>query len=188
MKPRKPTLETPLPAEEIAVFRDAVSDATPLPPHGKAQHPPRRRKPVPQQALPDERQAAGDSLSDHISSEAALDGDEEQSFLRPGMSRQDLRKLRRGHWGNQGELDLHGMTSDEARQSLVEFLNHAQEHSLRCVRIIHGKGLSSKNREPVLKNKVRSWLMQRGEVLAFTEARPVDGGGGAVVVLLKVGG
>ena len=103
------------------------------------------------------------------------------------MPRLTLRKLRRGHWVVQAQLDLHGMTSDEARMNLVAFLNACKKNGHRCIRIIHGKGLGSKNREPVLKIKVRNWLMQRDEILAFTQARQVDGGGGAVVVLLKSG-
>jgi DNA-nicking Smr family endonuclease len=85
----------------------------------------------------------------------------------------------------QDQLDLHGLTVVEARELLIMFLNECRRHDARCVRIIHGKGLRSKNREPVLRNKVASWLMQRDEVLAFCQARRADGGSGAVVVLLK---
>ena len=85
----------------------------------------------------------------------------------------------------QDELDLHGHTALEARESLVRFLNDCLRNGARCVRIIHGKGLRSKNREPVLKTKVANWLIQRNEVLAFCQARQVDGGSGAVMVLLK---
>jgi DNA-nicking Smr family endonuclease len=96
-----------------------------------------------------------------------------------------MRKLRSGHWGNQGELDLHGLTAAEAKLELIRFLQHCQKNSLRCVRIIHGKGLRSKNQEPVLKNKVAHWLMQRDEILAFCQARAADGGSGAMLVLLR---
>jgi DNA-nicking Smr family endonuclease len=77
------------------------------------------------------------------------------------------------------------LRADEARIALAEFLLHCSRNERRCVRIIHGKGLRSKNREPVLKHKLRHWLMQREDVLAFCQARPVDGGSGAVIVLLK---
>ena len=87
----------------------------------------------------------------------------------------------------QDELDLHGLTSIEARALLVEFLNDCRRSGARCVRVIHGKGLRSKNREPILKTKVANWLIQRDEVLAFCQARQADGGGGAVIVLLKAG-
>jgi DNA-nicking Smr family endonuclease len=85
----------------------------------------------------------------------------------------------------QDQLDLHGLRSEEARQLLAAFLNEALAKGLRCVCIVHGKGLRSENREPVLKRKVGNWLAQRDEVLAFVQARPEDGGSGAVVVLLK---
>jgi DNA-nicking Smr family endonuclease len=94
-------------------------------------------------------------------------------------------RLRRGVWSVQGELDLHHLNRDEARDALSEFLNEARSYGWRCVRIVHGKGLSSPNREPVLKGKVRRWLAQRDEVLAYSEAPRHAGGSGAVLVLLK---
>ena len=96
-----------------------------------------------------------------------------------------MRKLRRGHWVIQGQLDLHGMRREEARDALGEFLRNAMKRGMRCVRIIHGKGLGSVNKEPVLKNKVRNWLVQKEEVIAFCQARASDGGAGALVVLLR---
>lgn len=173
-----------LPPEETSLFREAVRDAELLPDPGKVQPPAPRAKPYPKQSRHDEQHALVDSLSDHITWEEAETGDA-LCFVRPGLTRQTLRKLKRGHWATQGELDLHGMVSDEARMNLVTFLAECRKRDARCVRIIHGKGLSSKNREPVLKHKVRNWLMQRDDVLAFCQARPVDGGSGAVVVLLK---
>ena len=105
--------------------------------------------------------------------------------MRPGLGADVLVRLRRGHWSVQGELDLHRLTSSEAHDALADFLFDARSRGLRCVRIIHGKGLSSPNREPVLKSKVRRWLSQWDEVLAYCEAPRHGGGGGAVVVLLK---
>jgi DNA-nicking Smr family endonuclease len=109
----------------------------------------------------------------------------EQTFLRKGLSGDVLARLRRGHWSVQAELDLHRLNRDEARDALSEFLNEARSGGLRCVRVVHGKGLSSPNREPVLKGKVRRWLSQRDEVLAYCEAPRHAGGSGAVLVLLK---
>jgi DNA-nicking Smr family endonuclease len=100
---------------------------------------------------------------------------------------QTLRRLRRGHWVIQDELDLHGHTTAEARTAVAAFLQACLRDAVRCIRIIHGKGLRSKNREPILKTKVANWLRQREEVLAFCQARPTDGGSGAVIVLLKSG-
>ena len=108
-----------------------------------------------------------------------------QTFLRRGLGTDILVKLRRGHWTVQGVLDLHGMTTDEAHDTLADFLLEARNRGLRCVRIIHGKGLTSPNREPVLKGKVRRWLSQWDDVLAYCEAARHAGGGGAVVVLLR---
>jgi DNA-nicking Smr family endonuclease len=108
----------------------------------------------------------------------------EQTFRRAGLGADIVSKLRRGHWAVQAELDLHWHTTDEARAALALFLVEARSHRWRCVRVIHGKGLSSPNREPVLKGKVRRWLTQRNEVLAYCEAPRHGGGSGAVLVLL----
>ena len=174
----------PLSEEESSLFRSAIADTRPLPDSGKTHFPSHRPRPIPQQTLLDERQVLVDSLSDHIPWELA-ETCEELSYLRSGMAPLTLRKLRRGHWVIQAELDLHGLNRVEARESLVNFLNECKKHGLRCVRVIHGKGLGSRNREPVLKLKVASWLMQRDEILAFCQARPFDGGSGAAIVLLK---
>ncbi len=85
----------------------------------------------------------------------------------------------------QGEIDLHGHTTDEAHDALADFLDDARQHGYRCVRVIHGKGLTSPNREPVLKGKVRAWLSHWDDVLAYCEAPPHAGGGGAVLILLR---
>jgi DNA-nicking Smr family endonuclease len=109
----------------------------------------------------------------------------EHSFLRPGVSRKTLKQLRRGHWNTDDQLDLHGFTRDEALRELDEFLDTCSMRGFRCVQIIHGKGLNSKNREPVLKTLVWSRLKQHSYVLAFCQAGPADGGSGAVIVLFK---
>lgn len=173
------------PADGPMLFRRAVADATPLPPANRAELARPRPKPVARQRLRDEQQVLVDALADPWDWEAAVSTGEELFFSRPGVPTAALRKLRRGGWVIKGELDLHGHTGDEARVALAAFLNRCMKDDRRCVRIIHGKGLGSKNRLPVLKNKVRHWLMQREDVLAFCQARTVDGGAGAVVVLLK---
>jgi len=108
----------------------------------------------------------------------------EQTFRRPGLGADVVSKLRRGHWAVQAELDLHWHTSDQAHTALALFLAEARSRGWRCVRVIHGKGLSSPNREPVLKGRVRRWLARRNEVLGYCEAPPNGGGSGAVLVLL----
>jgi DNA-nicking Smr family endonuclease len=176
----------PKPQHDGAVlFRRAVADAIPLPPSNRADIARPRPKPIARQRLRDEQQVLIDALSDPWDWEAALSTGEELVFVRPGVPTAALRKLRRGGWVIRGELDLHGHTGDEARIALAAFLNRCMLEDRRCVRIIHGKGYGSKNRLPVLKNKVRHWLMQREDVLAFCQARTVDGGAGAVIVLLK---
>jgi DNA-nicking Smr family endonuclease len=173
--------------EDGDVFQELFANVTPLRAHGRIIHPTARRKPIPEQHLRDERAALADSLSDHITWDIGTESGDQLVYLRNGLSPQTLRKLRRGHWVIQAELDLHGHITSEAREALVEFLKACRRDGARCVRIIHGKGLRSKNREPVLKTKVANWLIQRDEVLAFCQARQVDGGGGAVIVLLKTG-
>ncbi|WP_324778628.1 Smr/MutS family protein [Thiobacillus sedimenti] len=173
------------PVDGPLLFRRAVADAIPLPPSGRAELARPRPQPVARQRRADERQVLVDVLADPWDWEAAVSTGEELFFARPGVPTAAVRKLRRGGWVIRGELDLHGHTGEEARIALATFLNRCMIEDRRCVRIIHGKGLGSKNRLPVLKNKVRHWLMQREDVLAFCQARAVDGGSGAVIVLLK---
>lgn len=176
----------PKPQPDGAVlFRRAVADAVPLSPSGRADIARPRPKPIAHQRQADERQVLVDALSDPWDWETAVSTGEELLYSRPGVPTAALRKLRRGGWVIRGELDLHGHTGDEARIAVAAFLNRCMLEDRRCVRIIHGKGHGSKNRLPVLKNKVRHWLMQREDVLAFCQARTVDGGAGAVIVLLK---
>ncbi|MDA8129067.1 MAG: Smr/MutS family protein [Betaproteobacteria bacterium] len=173
------------PIDGTLLFRRAVAGAVPLPPPNRADVARPRPRPVARQRRADERQVLVDALSDPWDWEAAVSTGEELFFARPGVPIAALRKLRRGGWVIKGELDLHGHTGDEARVALAAFLNRCMIEDRRCVRVIHGKGHGSKNRLPVLKNKVRHWLMQREDVLAFCQARTVDGGSGAVIVLLK---
>ena len=173
------------PVDGAMLFRRAVADVVPLPPPNRAEIPRPRPKPVAHQRRSDEQQALVDALSDPWDWDAVLSTGEELFFSRPGVPTAAVRKLRRGGWVIKGELDLHGHAGNEARMALAAFLNRCMIEDRRCVRIIHGKGHGSKNRLPVLKNKVRHWLMQREDVLAFCQARTVDGGAGAVIVLLK---
>src|SRR5882672_371652 len=172
-------------ADEQALLRDALKGVAPLRNPGKASLQRRPPAPIPVQTLREDEQVLQDSLSDQIPMEVGLETGEELVFLRNGLSNQILKKLRRGYWATQDYLDLHGLRTEEARALLVSFLNDALKHGLRCVRIVHGKGLRSRNAEPVLKRKIGNWLGQRDEVLAFVQARPEDGGSGAVMVLLK---
>lgn len=144
--------------------------------------------PLPLQRERDEAQALRESMSDEFDISTLLDVDDQLSFRRPGMGLDVTRKLRAGSWSIQRQLDLHGLRRDEAREALGQFIRLAQRTGLRCVRIVHGKGLGSPGKHPVLKGRVQSWLVQKKEVLAFVQARPADGGAGALVVLLQPGG
>lgn len=170
---------------EADLFRRSIGDVTPLPPIDK--HPQQITPPLPlaRHHLADEQAALRESLSDEFTVETLLDTDAALSYARAGVGSDVVRKLRRGHWVIQSQLDLHGLRTDEARDALGEFLRVAGRRGIRCVRVIHGKGLGSVNKEPVLKNKVRNWLAQKDEVLAFCQAKAADGGSGALVVLLK---
>ena len=167
------------------VLGQLLPDVTPLPRLNRAHIAKSQPGPDAKQRLRDDRAVLDASLSDIDPWDSGFEAGDELNFLRPGLATGTLRKLRRGQWLTQNEIDLHGLTVAEARPALVEFLNACLHDGLRCVRIIHGKGLGSKNGEPVLKRKVAGWLMQRDEILAFCQARRTEGGGGAVVVLLK---
>jgi DNA-nicking Smr family endonuclease len=145
---------------------------------------PTRPAPVPVQQQRDEQAVMREALSDEFDVETLLDTDEALSFRRPGLGPDVVRKLRRGDWRLQGQLDLHGLRREDARQALADFIREAHKSGWRCVRVVHGKGLGSPGKTPVLKNRVNSWLVQKKEVMAFAQARPADGGAGALVVLL----
>jgi DNA-nicking Smr family endonuclease len=169
-----------------AAFREAVGAVRPVRKTDKVLLRPAPKQPVPLQHQQDETRALAESLGDDSANSAMEEKGDASTFLRPGLSRQVLRRLRGGHWVAQHELDLHGHTAAQAKPRVAEFLAQALRKGVRCVRIIHGKGLRNlSEREPVLKNKVRLWLSQREDVLAYAEARPADGGSGAVVVLLR---
>ena len=170
---------------EADIFRNSIGKVEPLRQPEKALLPPVPPLPIARQHLADEQAALMESLSDEFTLETLLDTDEELSFARPGIGSDVISKLRRGHWVIQAQLDLHGLRRDQAREALGEFLRQARRQGQRCVRIIHGKGHGSVNKEPVLKHKVRSWLAQKEEVMAFCQARPAEGGAGALVVLLR---
>jgi DNA-nicking Smr family endonuclease len=175
-------------AEQAAsVFRSEIGAVQPLNAPPRIQRPKAAPPPLPLQTRRDEAAVLDEAISDEYDPECLLDIDESVSFCRPGVSGDVVRKLRRGAWIVQAQIDLHGMRRDEARVALAEFLREAVKRGLRCIRVIHGKGLGSLNKQPVLKGRVRAWLVQKEEVIAFCQARPHDGGAGAVVVLLQPG-
>lgn len=169
---------------DLELFKEAVKGARPIKVN-KVSHQVNKPKPIPLQLMQDEQQALSDSLSDYYIPAHELESGEELLYLREGQSPVVLSKLRRGHWVIQDHIDLHGLVSDEARAYVAQFIADCKKRGIRCVRIVHGKGLGSRNKEPILKNKLRGWLMQKDEVIAYAQAKPQDGGSGAVIVLLK---
>jgi DNA-nicking Smr family endonuclease len=133
----------------------------------------------------DEQRVLREAMSDAFDVSTLLDVDDQLSFRRPGIGTDVTHKLRGGQWSIQRQLDLHGLRVDEAREALGQFIRLSHRTGLRCVRVVHGKGLGSPGKTPVLKGRVQSWLVQKKEVLAFVQARPAEGGAGALVVLLQ---
>ena len=176
-------------ATEITLFHEAVKDATPIEKNDRADT--SRPKPKPHASHREADEIAALEASQlamypsPMSWDIGADIEDEQSFLRGAVSPDLLRKLRRGQWTIDAEIDLHGHSQDEAHEALMEFMRKARITGWRCVRIIHGKGLSSHQKIPVLRSKVRRWLQQKDEVLAYCEPRPNGGGSGAVLVLLR---
>jgi DNA-nicking Smr family endonuclease len=169
---------------EAQLFRQAVGPVRPLRTPNRVVARPAPAAPVARQRALDEQSVMHEAISDEFDVESLLDTDEALSYRRPGVSPEVVRKLRRGHWSLQGQIDLHGLRSDEARTALGQFIREAHKTGWRCVRVVHGKGLGSPGRTPVLKGKTQRWLVQKKEVLAFVQARASDGGAGALIVLL----
>ena len=160
-------------------FLKAVADVKPLKRTKRVALKGPAPAPVPHQRQRDEAAALAESLEGPLEIDDALETGEELSYLREGMARETLRKLRRGHWSVQDSVDLHGMTRAQAAAIVAAFLNQCLARGLRCVRIVHGKGLG------ILKAKLGKWLPQRDEVLAYCQAPANEGGSGALLVLLK---
>ena len=168
--------------EDSTLFRKAVGPVDRLD-RGRQRRPRRTlpsARPIMREA--DERAVIGELLDDPPPD---IETGDDLHHRREGIQLSVMRRLRRGHYRCQAELDLHGMVVDVARHCLAVFLGEALDRNYRCVRIIHGKGLRSGHRGPILKTKVAGWLRQRDEVLAYCSARAVDGGTGALYVLLR---
>lgn len=168
------------PEDDDALFREAMKGVLPLKDGGRHGHP--RPAPAPR---PRQREADDAAVLKEMMDGPITDLGQELSYCGPGVQDSTFRKLRRGAYHVGAELDLHGMRSDEAKLAIVRLLADSVDRGIRCVRIIHGKGLRSKGDGPVLKQRLDGWLRQRNEVLAFCSARPNDGGTGAAYVLLR---
>jgi DNA-nicking Smr family endonuclease len=172
---------------ERNLFVRAAGAVQPMRPHRRVNLAPDQPPPIPVQQQLDDERVLHEAISDEFDSSTLLDTDDALSFRRPGIGTDVTRRLRKGDWSIQGELDLHGLRREEARAALAEFIRDAHRRGWRCVRVVHGKGLGSPGKTPVLKGRVQSWLIQKSEVLAFVQARGDEGGAGALVVLLKPG-
>jgi DNA-nicking Smr family endonuclease len=169
---------------DSTLFRKSVGTVRPVTAPARvppAHDPP---QPLPFQRMQDEQAALKEAFSDDVDVESLLDTDDTLSYRHPRVGPDVPRKLRRGQWALQAEIDLHGMTRDAARTALATFLHEAHLRGARCVRVVHGKGIGSPGRVPVLKSKVRAWLVQHERVLAFVHAPGAQGGHGALLVLL----
>lgn len=172
-------------SDDVLEFRSAVRDVKPLAHALRATSAvkpgprPRRNPPAVHENLEELMPLVDSSADGHGAAGAAL------SFQRSGVQSHVLRRLRRGSFPVEDELDLHGLTQTVARDQLARFIRFNRDAGHRCVRIIHGKGYRSGARGPVLKIAVDFWLRRHFDVMAFTSARPIDGGTGALYVLLR---
>lgn len=169
---------------ERQLFKRAIGSVKPLAHTPRVSLAGEPAKPLALQQQRDHDNVLRESLSDEFDVSTLLDTDDELSYRRQGIGTDVTQKLRKGHWSLQGQIDLHGLRSDEAREALGQFIREAHKRGWRCVRVVHGKGLGSPGKTPVLKSKVQRWLVQKNEVLAFVQAKASEGGAGALVVLL----
>ncbi len=178
-KRKKPTLSS----EDKALFRASVAGTHRL--HSNKADPTRPRpNPVQRYNNDSEHPPHLDMMSDHFSI-ADVTTNEEIVFSQPGVPPSQIRKLRRGQIPPSGQLDLHGMNVEQARSALAAYIHHCHTQGIRCIHLIHGKGHGSREKTPILKNRVNRWLRQKKEVLAFCSALPRDGGTGALYILFK---
>ncbi len=177
---------------ERTLFARSVGPVAPVVARGETRRlPPEATRPPPPAPRPrqrerDDRAVLAESIgAGVIDGETLLDTDETLSFRQRGVGPDVVRKLRNGAWSVQAECDLHGLRRDPARERLRDFIQHALQAGLRCVRVVHGKGLGSPGGESVLKQDTKAWLSRRADVVAWTHARAADGGHGALLVLLR---
>jgi len=182
------------PADDSDAFRRATQAVTPLKHTGRRPPPPPAAAPASAAVAMRRAAAVGESaaradagVSDggdvsHLLSEGGT------AFVRADAAPDTARNLRRGQWPAGAELDLHGLRVGQARHAVLSFLDECLEHGIRCVRIVHGKGYGSQGLEPVLKDKVRTWLVQKTDVMAFSQTPEREGGAGALLVLLRQNG
>ena len=177
-------------SDDALLFRAAVRDVKPLERTAQTKEPskPRKARRAAATGAAAFEEPAHDMplVAESVPAEDSVTGADVLSFRRPGVRTQTLRHLRRGLFPVEDQLDLHGLNQSTARDSLAEFIQQSRGAGYRCVRIVHGKGYRSGARGPILKIAVNTWLKRHADVVAFTSARTIDGGTGAVYVLLRV--
>ena len=169
--------------DDMALFREAVGEVRSVS-NDRVESDLKPVSPNVRHSEEDDRSVM-EALLDDLSEADFLETGEHLSFTRPGVQRSILRKLKSGRYSVQSEIDLHGLTVNEARQELNGFLHQARERRHLCIRVIHGKGRRQAGSSPRLKPAVNQWLQRNKAVVAFCSARANDGGTGAVYVLLK---
>jgi DNA-nicking Smr family endonuclease len=175
-------------SDEALLFRAAVRDVKPLmqtTPASEPSKPRKPRRPAAPAAAAEDAARHMPLIAERVPAEDSVTGADALSFRRPGVRIQTLRHLRRGLLPIEDQIDLHGLSQSTARDSLADFIEQSRGAGYRCVRIVHGKGYRSGARGPILKIAVNSWLRRHGDVMAFTSARAIDGGTGALYVLLR---
>ena len=172
-----------LSAEDSLLFRQTIGKVKIIESNTLLLRADKKPKPIPrppQDDFSEKLKSCHENPTENLTAEDTL------SFLAPGVHKNVLKKLRKGDFGADGQLDLHGLTSSQAKQCLLHFLHSCVEEGCRCVHIIHGKGYRSENNHPILKNHLNNWLRQHNDVQAFCSAAPKEGGAGAVLVLLHL--
>jgi DNA-nicking Smr family endonuclease len=169
--------------DDSQLFRQAMQGVRPRRPSARIAPAPGRPEPRPLQREADDRAVLRELLDEP--DPELLEHGETLQYRAAGVQDGVLRRLRRGHYRIERDLDLHGLNRAQAQLAVARFLAECQQRDFRCVRIVHGKGNGSPNSGPVLKRLLDSWLRRRRDVLAYVSARPVDGGSGAIYVLLR---
>ncbi len=178
-------VKTPLNSEDSDLFRQTIGKVQLVKQDKVALHEQRQSKPKP---YPKPLAVNFDtSLSSRRMEDLETVGlHDSMNFLSAGLQNNVLKKLRRGYFGIDAEIDLHGLNSSDAKRQLLHFLHNGVEEGCRCVHIVHGKGYRSLDNLPVIKNELNRWLRQHKDVQAFCSANPKDGGTGALFVLLRL--
>lgn len=169
--------------EDGDLFRNAVGNVRRIDTNTVVLKPDKKPRPVPTFKPLEQVDPLQNEVQDELET---LFQEDKVGFIAPGLQKNVLKKLRKGYFGLDADIDLHGLTSREAQHQLLRFLHFCVEDGCRCVQIIHGKGYNSPDNQPVLKNDINLWLRQHQDVLAFCSTPPRAGGTGALYVLLKL--